>query len=77
MVWLDIMGSDQRSRRHYPRSYLVQHRSLRTMTTNWQATGQKYQQTTELMCLGGAISENPGLHTKIKRSIGAAWASFR
>ena len=42
-----------------------------------EATGQLYEQTTEFVHLGGAISENADLDTEIKRPIGAAWASDR
>ena len=42
-----------------------------------EAVGQRYKQTTELVYLGGAISENADLDIEIKRRIGAAWASVR
>ena len=42
-----------------------------------EATSQPYEQTTKFVYLGGAISESADLDTKIKRRIGAAWASVR
>ena len=43
-----------------------------------EAAGQRYnKQTTELLYLGGAISESADLDIEIKRRIGAAWASVR
>ena len=42
-----------------------------------EAAGQRYEQTTEFVYLGGAISESADLDIEIKRRIGAAWASVR
>ena len=42
-----------------------------------EAAGQWDKQTTELVYLGGAISESAYLDIEIKRHIGAAWASVR
>ena len=41
------------------------------------AAGQQYEQTTEFVYFGGAISESAELDTEIKRRIGAAWAGVR
>ena len=42
-----------------------------------EVAGQRYKQTTEFVCFGGAISESADLVIEIKRRIGAAWASVR
>ena len=42
-----------------------------------EAAGQRYKQTTEVVYLGGAISESVHLDIEIKCRIGAAWTSVR
>ena len=42
-----------------------------------EAAGQRYEQTTEFVYLGGAISESADLDIEIRRRIGPAWASVR
>ena len=42
-----------------------------------EAAGQRYKQITDFVYLGDAVSESADLNTKIKRRIGAAWASVR
>ena len=42
-----------------------------------EVAGQRYEQTTEFVYLGGAISESADLDIEIKRRIGPAWTSVR
>ena len=42
-----------------------------------EATGQRYRQTTQLVCLGGIIHENAGLWLAIERRIRLIWVCFK
>ena len=57
--------------------HLWSHPHTASNALRFEAAGQRYIQTTELVYLGGAISESADLDTEIKRPIGAAWASVR
>ena len=58
--------------------HLWSHFSTASNTLRIEAAGQRtYEQTTEFVYLGSAISESAYLDSKIKRRIGATWASIR
>ena len=57
--------------------HLWSHPNTASNALRIEAAGQRYIQTTEFVCFGGAISESADLNTEIKRCIGAAWASVR
>ena len=57
--------------------YLWFHSSTASNALRVETAGQRYNQTTEFVYLGGTISESTDLDTEIKRRIGAAWASVR
>ena len=57
--------------------HLWSHPHTASNTLRIEAAGQRYKQTTEVVYLGGGISESTDLDIEMKRRIGAAWASVR
>ena len=58
-------------------THLWSNSSAASNALRMEAARQGYNQTTEFVYLGGAISESADLDTEIKRRIDAAWASVR
>ena len=57
--------------------HLLSHLSTASNALRIEVAGQRYKQTTEIVYLGGAISESADLDIEIERRIGPALADVR